>query len=502
MTNTSPRLEPSPLDQMDSVVSFMLPGVVAYVAWRTYSVLKWQQDAAYGKDKDTIRVTPLLWGDTILYTRNIDILRQVAGGGSNRTFIKPEWGSEGMMIFGRNLVSENLDDWRRHRRIMQPAFNTKTYDLVWQDTIKTYKDMVKTEAWPTTPGQSIDIPSIGRYTYKLGLYVIAAIGLGVRFDWATPPTPPGQKKGLHENIQTLEHFYILLIIFSKKLLNALPINACKQLMESYNSVKTFIQSEIHVRRDLVHQSMAQGDTENESLRLDVFTRLILSNEMEGKYPLSDPELIGSVYMLLLAGHDTTSATIIAACAQLAVHPDIQAKIYEEVQSLGDNWTFESYSKLRYTLQVFVEASRLYPAGFLALRSPLEDTVVRVPAANSTRQPSQLALPKDSAVCVDFIGVHYNPNVFPDPMRFNPSRWDGVGEDHFTTFSTGPRQCLGKKFAMTEGVAFLASLIKDYRIAPLLKAGETVEQWKDRSLNNIKMLLTLSIKDAPLVLTRR
>lgn len=461
-----------------------------------------QRENAYGKDKDTIRVTPLLWGDTILYTRNIDILRQVAGGGSNRTFIKPEWGSEGMMIFGRNLVSENLDDWRRHRRIMQPAFNTKTYDLVWQDTIKTYKDMVKTEAWPTTPGQSIDIPSIGRYTYKLGLYVIAAIGLGVRFDWATPPTPPGQKKGLHENIQTLEHFYILLIIFSKKLLNALPINACKQLMESYNSVKTFIQSEIHVRRDLVHQSMAQGDTENESLRLDVFTRLILSNEMEGKYPLSDPELIGSVYMLLLAGHDTTSATIIAACAQLAVHPDIQAKIYEEVQSLGDNWTFESYSKLRYTLQVFVEASRLYPAGFLALRSPLEDTVVRVPAANSTRQPSQLALPKDSAVCVDFIGVHYNPNVFPDPMRFNPSRWDGVGEDHFTTFSTGPRQCLGKKFAMTEGVAFLASLIKDYRIAPLLKAGETVEQWKDRSLKNIKMLLTLSIKDAPLVLTRR
>lgn len=200
---------------------------------------------------------------------------------------------------------------------------------------------------------------------------------------------------------------------------------------------------------LVHQSMAQGDPEeDESLRLDVFTRLILANEMEGKYPLSESELVslsvlhcpsrprsphfkissshanqrrlvsprvwsqdivnrmstGSVYLLLLAGHDTTSGTISAACALLAAHPEAQAKVYEEVESLGEDWTFGSYSKLRYTLQTFVEASRLYPAGFLSVRAPVEDALLRIPPANSTCQPSQVALRKDSAVCVDYIGV--------------------------------------------------------------------------------------------------
>lgn len=86
--------------------------------------------------------------------------------------------------------------------------------------------MVKTEAWPTTAGETIEIPSINRISYKLGLYVIATVGLGVKLAWAMPPTPPGHRKGLHENIQVLEHLHMLLIIFSQKILNTLPINAC------------------------------------------------------------------------------------------------------------------------------------------------------------------------------------------------------------------------------------------------------------------------------------
>ncbi|KAG8835897.1 hypothetical protein FRC18_012192, partial [Serendipita sp. 400] len=87
------------------------------------------RETAYSNGKETIRMTPWIWGDTILYTRSLDILRQVAGGGSNRIWVKPDWASGALMLFGRNLISENLESWRRHRRVMQPAFNAKTYDL-------------------------------------------------------------------------------------------------------------------------------------------------------------------------------------------------------------------------------------------------------------------------------------------------------------------------------------------------------------------------------------
>jgi len=62
--------------------------------------------------------------------------------------------------------------------------------------------------------------------------------------------------------------------------------------------------------------------------------------------------------------------------------------------------------------------------------------------------------------------------------------------------------LGKKFAQTEATCFLTNLLRDYQIRPLLNAGETREGWKKRILGNINIVLTLSITDVPVVLTRR
>ena len=62
--------------------------------WRpacsTVDVLTRPSLEAYGS-KECLRITPLLWGHTVLYTRSPDVLRQVAGGGSNKTWIKPAW---------------------------------------------------------------------------------------------------------------------------------------------------------------------------------------------------------------------------------------------------------------------------------------------------------------------------------------------------------------------------------------------------------------------------
>lgn len=99
-------------------------------------------------------------------------------------------------------------------------------------------------------------------------------------------------------------------------------------------------------------------------------------------------------------------------------------------------------------------------------------------------------------------LEYNPQVYEDPYMFKPSRWEGVGEDGITSFGIGPRTCIGKKFAMTEAVCFLANLLRDWRIDPLLKAGETVDGWKSRVLSKTDITLTLSIATVPVNLIRR
>lgn len=66
---------------------------------------------------------------------------------------------------------------------------------------------------------------------------------------------------------------------------------------------------------------------------------------------------------------------------------------------------------------------------------------------------------------------------------------------------GPRQCIGHKFATTEAVCFLTMLLKDYKVKPVMKKGETKEQWKKRVLS-AKLGLTLGVEDVPVEFVRR
>ena len=67
--------------------------------------------------------------------------------------------------------------------------------------------------------------------------------------------------------------------------------------------------------------------------------------------------------------------------------------------------------------------------------------------------------------------------------------------------TGPRACIGRKFATTEAVCYLAMLLRDFTVRPIMKLGETKLQWKERVLD-AKVVMTLGVQDVPVRFTRR
>jgi hypothetical protein len=109
-----------------------------------------------------------------------------------------------------------------------------------------------------------------------------------------------------------------------------------------------------------------------------------------------------------------------------------------------------------------------------------------------------------------VSTEYNPRYYPDPETFKPSRWYNLGttsDDIYTAFSNGPRACIGRKFALTEAVCFLANLLRDYEVSPFLKDNgrgkmETLEEWKGRVLDKTSFELSLFIQNAALILKRR
>jgi hypothetical protein len=105
-------------------------------------MLRHRKRVVYSKpNKEIISVEPRVWGTTFLYTNSIEVMRQIAGGGSSNTWIKPHWyvnkrqmsslimflrSSIASLYWGTNLLAVNGHEWRKHRRIMQPFFNSKT----------------------------------------------------------------------------------------------------------------------------------------------------------------------------------------------------------------------------------------------------------------------------------------------------------------------------------------------------------------------------------------
>jgi cytochrome P450 len=59
--------------------------------------------------------------------------------------------------------------------------------------------------------------------------------------------------------------------------------------------------------------------------------------------------------------------------------------------------------------------------------------------------------------------HLSPQFFPNPERFDPSRFEGIGPQPFTylPFGGGPRMCPGSEFARIEMVVFLHHLVLNY-----------------------------------------
>ena len=89
--------------------------------------------------------------------------------------------------------------------------------------------------------------------------------------------------------------------------------------------------------------------------------------------------------------------------------------------------------------------------------------------------------------------------FPDQPLFSKSMYQK--KIFFFFLVLGARACIGRKFASIEATCFLTLLLRDFKVEPLLRVGETKEQWRDRVLD-ARITLTLGVLDIPVRFIRR
>uniref|UniRef100_A0A914DG29 Cytochrome P450 n=1 Tax=Acrobeloides nanus TaxID=290746 RepID=A0A914DG29_9BILA len=159
------------------------------------------------------------------------------------------------------------------------------------------------------------------------------------------------------------------------------------------------------------------------------------------------------------GHDTTSAAMNFFLHLMGTHPEIQAKVHEEIDYVVGETprevTFEDIGRLKYLEACLKETLRLYPSVPLIARQATEEIKV----CNYT-------LPVGTAVVINPSMVHRDPKYWPDPDVFNPERFIETELKHpycYIPFSAGSRNCIGQRFAMMEEKCVIARILREFKV---------------------------------------
>uniref|UniRef100_A0A4X1TFC5 Uncharacterized protein n=1 Tax=Sus scrofa TaxID=9823 RepID=A0A4X1TFC5_PIG len=177
----------------------------------------------------------------------------------------------------------------------------------------------------------------------------------------------------------------------------------------------------------------EGEMENvkKKRHLD-FLDILLFARMENGNSLSDTDVRAEVDTFMAAGHDSTASGISWVLYALASNPEHQQRCREEIQGLlgdGTSITWDHLDQMPYTTMCIKEALRLYP--------PVPS--VGRELSKPITFPDGRSLPAGIILSLSIYGLHHNPQVWPNPEEFDPSRFAPGSARHshaFMPFSGG------------------------------------------------------------------
>lgn len=336
-------------------------------------------------------------------------------------------------VLGQNSVL--LLDGARHmsqRRLLLPPFHgqrMRAYGAVMRDA--TLRSM---ERWPR--GR---VFAVHPFTQAITLDVILRTVFGV--------DEGAELRELSERLTfLLERLASPIWLFRPMQLDLGPLSPGGQLTRALEAIDALLFALIRERR-----REASGDRE------DVLSMLIGARHEDGA-PMSDQELRDELLTLLVAGHETTATSLAWTMHRLLESPEVHARAVAEVDAAfgGGEVDPDRVRELAYLDAVCKETLRTNPVIPLVgrrLQAPMRFGGVELPAG-------VIAVP-------GLYLVHHNPRVWPDPERFDPSRFlDAKPSPYaFFPFGGGVRRCIGMAFAMYEMQVVLATVLSRLALRP-------------------------------------
>lgn len=185
--------------------------------------------------------------------------------------------------------------------------------------------------------------------------------------------------------------------------------------------------------------------------------LLLRTPYDDGGPLDQEQILIECMQFLVAGAETSPVALSWIFYLLGKHPRFFGEIRDEVESIlaSEPITFSRLHGLGLTRRVIDEAMRLYSPFWMIDRVSVEEDEI-----------DGIHIPRGIMVLPYIYGLHREPDLWPDPEVFDPSRFeDQARKDRppsaHIPFGGGPRKCIGSNMAILQMLLMLAVLIRRY-----------------------------------------
>ncbi|KAF0561615.1 cytochrome P450 [Gigaspora margarita] len=234
------------------------------------------------------------------------------------------------------------------------------------------------------------------------------------------------------------------------------------------------------------------------MRTDMLTSLIIANTEKDNFnvktlddetfePMTDEDIRSNLVEAFGGGTNTTANTFCFITYYLCKYPSVKQKMISEIDTVFNSLNKSYLSsddllKLKYCEAIIKETTHMMPAFNFTPRYITEEYKV-----------AGYKWASNTSFYLSFVGVHGNPDVWPNPEIFDPNRFYDVDQDNkrlenkcsWIPFGGGPRICPGKKLAMCELLLLMASIYRYYDVE-LVNIHESLK-YVTITVNSVKKL---------------
>ncbi|XP_063220931.1 probable cytochrome P450 6a14 isoform X2 [Bacillus rossius redtenbacheri] len=406
-----------------------------------------------------------------------------------------------------HLISLAGPRWRRLRAELTPTFTSGKMRLMFGAVAECAGEMARRLAGVSGRAGGVDVKEVAA---QFTTDVIGSCAFGLRVHSMDRPDCKFRKLGRKVFAPSLRMYLriftmmclpswmqFLLVVFKDRETESffmdLVRDTVKYREENHVVRNDFLQLLIQLKN---RKQVANGQSMNSVDAKETKNGYGVKNHQTPDFELTENLMAAQCFVFFMAGFETSSTTMGFCLHELAVNPDVQKRLRNEVDDAlerhGGELSYEAVQSMSYMDLVVSETLRKYPPIPMLDRECTK--AYTVPGTN-------VHLEEGIKVKIPVYAIHHDPKYYPEPDKFDPERFTEENRRKippfaYLPFGEGPRMCIGMRFGLMQAKVGLAALLSKFEFCKCPKTQIPLEMDAVTIVTSPKGGVWLKIIDRP------